>query len=123
MRWQSERRAKINYASAATAPGQHLSMELFKLMTGTNITHVPIAARSRLCGRHLGQVPISSTIWRARWVRSKAAMCVRLRSRARKRSPQLPDVPTVAEAGVPGFENYVFFRALGAEKYAAADHR
>ena len=70
---------EINFASAGNGSGQHLSAELFKLMTGTNLTHVPyrgaapaytdVIRDARRC---------SSTTCRAPWARSEAAVCVRL---------------------------------------------
>ena len=70
---------EINFASAGNGSGQHLSAELFKLMTGTNLTHVPYrGAAPAYTRRHFRDARrCSSTTCRAPWARSKAAECVR----------------------------------------------
>ena len=73
-----ERPGEINYASAGMGTGQQLSMELFKLMTGTNFTHVPYRGAAPA---YTDVIPArcrsSSITWRARSARSKAAPCAR----------------------------------------------
>ena len=96
---------KLNYASAGNGTPNHLAMELFKQMAGVDITHVPYkgapqAVTDVLAG-HMNMMfnsiaPIVAHI-RAGRVRV-------LGIASSKRSPQLPDVPTISEAGVPGFE-------------------
>lgn len=96
---------KLNYASAGNGVANHLAMELFKQMAGVDITHVPYkgapqAVTDVLAG-HMNMMfnsiaPIVAHI-RAGRVRV-------LGIASAKRSPQLPDVPTISEAGVPGYE-------------------
>jgi len=96
---------KLNYASAGNGVANHLAMELFKQMAGVDITHVPYkgapqAVTDVLAG-HMNMMfnsiaPIVAHI-RAGRVRVLGVA-------SSKRSPQLADVPTIGEAGVPGYE-------------------
>jgi tripartite-type tricarboxylate transporter receptor subunit TctC len=99
----------INFASAGNGSGQHLSMELFKLMTGTNLTHVPYRGAAPAYSDVIsGRTPVfcdnlSSAIGQISGGNVRA-----LAVTSKQRSPLLPDVPTVGET-VPGFENTVWF--------------
>ena len=100
---------EINYASAGNGTGQHLSMELFKLMAGVNLTHVPYrGAAPAYTDVISGKRRCSSTIWRVHWP-NRGGTVRALVVTGMERSPPVPDVPTVAEAGVPGYQNYVRF--------------
>jgi tripartite-type tricarboxylate transporter receptor subunit TctC len=96
---------KLNYASAGNGAPNHLAMELFKSMTGVNITHVPYkgapqAVTDLLAGHmNLGFNSIAPTLQHIRAGRLRGIGLA-----GAKRSAQLPDVPTISEAGVPGFE-------------------
>lgn len=101
---------KLNYASAGNGVANHLAMELFKQMAGVDIVHVPYkgapqAVTDVLAG-HMNMMfnsvaPIVAHI--------KAGRVRVLGIASPKRSPQLPDVPTISEAGVPGFEAVNWF--------------
>ena len=101
---------EINYASAGNGTGQHLSMELFKMMTGTNLAHVPYrGAAPAYADVMSGQVPaffdnLASAIGQIKGGSVRAPAVT-----GTKRSPLLPDVPTVAESGVPDYSYYVWF--------------
>jgi len=101
---------EINFASGGNGTGQHLSTELFKLMAGVNLTHVPYrGAAPAYTDVIAGQVPVffdnlSSAIGQIKGGNVRAIAVT-----SRERSPLLPDVPTVAEQGVPGYEYYVWF--------------
>jgi tripartite-type tricarboxylate transporter receptor subunit TctC len=101
---------EINYASAGNGTGQHLSMELFKLMTGINLTHVPYrGAQPAYTDVISGQVPVFFDNLASALGQIQAGTVRALAVTGTERSPLLPDVPTVAEAGVPGYEYYVWF--------------
>jgi tripartite-type tricarboxylate transporter receptor subunit TctC len=95
----------INYAGGTTGATAHLSGELFKLMTGVNITHVPYkgtaAAITALIGAEV-QMAFLSLPPCVPHIQSGRLRGIAIGSA--KRSAALPDLPTVAESGVPGFD-------------------
>lgn len=101
---------ELNYSSSGIGGFPHMNTELFKLMTGTNIVHVPFqgggpAAVDTMAGNtqmNLGSVP--SLIGFIRSGRLKP-----LGVGGTQRNPQLRDVPTMIEAGVPGFVTYIWW--------------
>jgi tripartite-type tricarboxylate transporter receptor subunit TctC len=100
----------INYGSSGTGTTVHLSAELFQFMTGVKWTHIPYkgggpAVIDLLSGQHViyfGNVP--TVILHARAGKLRA-----LATTGAKRTPAAPEVPTVAEAGVPGYEVTTFY--------------
>jgi tripartite-type tricarboxylate transporter receptor subunit TctC len=101
---------EINYASAGNGTGQHLSMELFKLMTGINLTHVPYrGAQPAYADVISGQVPVFLDNLASALGQIKGGNVRALAVTGKERSPLLPDVPTVEEAGVPGYVYYTWF--------------
>jgi tripartite-type tricarboxylate transporter receptor subunit TctC len=101
---------EINYASAGNGTGQHLSMELFKLMTGTNLAHVPYrGAAPAYTDIISGQVPVMIDNLASGLGQVKGGNVRALAVTGKTRSPLLPDVPTVEEAGVPGYTYYTWF--------------
>lgn len=101
---------ELNFASAGNGSGQHLSMEMFKLMTGTSLTHVPYRGAAPAYNDVIsGQTPVFFDNLSSAQGQIKGGNVRALAVTSTQRSPVLPDVPTVAEAGVPGFENYVWF--------------
>lgn len=98
------RPGQLNYGSSGTGSSAHLGGELFKHLTGTDMVHVPFkgsgAMMIDLIGGHI-QVGIPSAISGMPHVRSGKLRALAVTSQ--KRSPLMPDLPTVAEAGVPGF--------------------
>lgn len=103
----------LNYASAGTGTAVHLGAELLKLRTGIDMTHVPYkgggpAAAAVLSGEtQLLVGTVASTIPFIQAGRLRA-----IASTGAKRSKLLPDLPTVAESGYPGFESSVWFAML-----------
>ncbi|MGZ8198389.1 MAG: Bug family tripartite tricarboxylate transporter substrate binding protein [Burkholderiales bacterium] len=96
----------LNYGSAGTATGTHLSAELFKSMTGTDMVHVPYkgggAAVPALLG---GQVQLMFASIVSALPQVRAGKLRALGVTSPRRSPSAPDVPTIAEAGVPGYDH------------------
>jgi tripartite-type tricarboxylate transporter receptor subunit TctC len=95
---------KLNYANAGIGSFQHLGGELFKLTAGVNIVNVPYKGGGPAMQDVVaGHVPImfSSLIQTTSLIKSGQLRA--LGTGGAKRSPVLPDVPTIAEAGVPGY--------------------
>ena len=104
------RPGEINYASGGNGTGQHLSMELFKLMTGINLTHVPYRGAAPAYSDVIsGQVPVFIDNLASGLGQIKGGNVRALAVTGKERSPQLPEVPTVEEAGVPGYVYYTWF--------------
>ena len=101
---------KLNYASVGEGTPNHLAMELFKSMTGTDMVHVPYKgaapAVTDLVGGHVQLMfnPMPPLLPHVKSGRLKA-----LAVGGTQRSGALPDVPTVAEAGVPGYEYVTWY--------------
>ena len=95
----------LNYASSGPATPYHMAGELFKAMTGTSIVHVPHRgsgeARNSVIGGHV-QMMLDAITTMAPNV--EAGQVRALGVTGRSRADVLPDVPTIAEAGVPGYE-------------------
>jgi tripartite-type tricarboxylate transporter receptor subunit TctC len=95
----------LDYASAGIGTFQHLGGELFKLMAGVDMVHVPFRGGGpsmlSVVGGHT-KVTFPSLAQTVPYIRSGALRALGTGGRAR--SPVLPDVPTIAEAGVPGYE-------------------
>jgi tripartite-type tricarboxylate transporter receptor subunit TctC len=95
---------EYDYASAGIGSFQHLGGELFKLMTGANIVHVPYKgggpAMTDVISGHV-KIIFSSLVQTTPFI--KSGQLRPLGTGGAKRSTVLPDVPTIAEAGVPGY--------------------
>ena len=100
----------INYGSSGTGTTVHLSAELFQYMTGVKWLHIPYkgggpAVIDLLAGQHViyfGNVPTVILHARAGKLRALAVT-------GPKRTPAAPDIPTVAESGVPGYDVTTFY--------------
>jgi len=96
---------ELDYASAGVGSFQHLGGELFKLTAGVSIQHVPYKgggpAMQDVISGHV-KVIFSSLIQTTPFIQSGQLRA--LGTGGSTRSPVLPDVPTIAEAGVPGYE-------------------
>ena len=101
---------KIDYGSTGVGISTHLSMELFKTMAGVNLVHVPykafaLALPDLLAGRitvMMSNLPAQVDTIRSGKVRGLGVTTL-------KRSPRLPEIPTIHESGVPGFEVMVWY--------------
>ena len=96
---------KLNYASSGPGTPYHMAGELFKAMAGVDIVHIPHKgsdqARAAILGNQVQMMFDAITTMAAQ---ARAGKVRALASTGKARSPVTPDVPTVSEAGVPGYE-------------------
>jgi tripartite-type tricarboxylate transporter receptor subunit TctC len=104
---------KLNYASSGPGTPYHMAGELFKAMAGVDVVHVPYkgssGARTDILG---GQVQMMFDAITTMAPHVRAGKLRALGSTGRTRSSVLSDVPTVAEAGVPGYETVIWLGIL-----------
>jgi tripartite-type tricarboxylate transporter receptor subunit TctC len=104
---------KLNFASSGSGTSIHLSGELFKVMAGVQMTHVPYKGSAPALQDLLGgQVQLMFDNLPPSLPQIKAGKLRALAVTSATRAPALPDVPTVAEAGLPGFEASSWFGVL-----------
>ncbi|OFZ89055.1 MAG: MFS transporter [Betaproteobacteria bacterium RBG_16_66_20] len=100
---------KLNYASSGPGTPYHMAGELFKLMAGVDIVHVPYkgsdGARTGILG---GQVHMMLDAITTMASNVRAGKVKAMGTTGKTRSTVLPDVPTLAEAGVPGYESGIW---------------
>jgi tripartite-type tricarboxylate transporter receptor subunit TctC len=112
---------KLTYGSSGTAGATHLIGELFRVMAGINVLHVPYkGAPASLTALVGGEIDfsfssMSSTLPLVRGGRLRA-----LGVSSPERWPSMPEIPTVAEAGVPGYEASSWQGLFGPAKLPAA---
>jgi len=108
---------ELNYASSGPGTPYHMAGELFKALSGTNLVHVPHKAsgemRSSVIGGHV-QMGFDAVTTMTSNVKSGQVRA--LGTSATKRSTVLPDVPTIAEAGVPGYESTIWLGVMAPTK-------
>ena len=96
---------RLNYGSAGNGTTHHLSVELFKSMTKTFIVHIPFQGAGPLIPALLGgTVDLAFDGMGTSSVQIKAGRLIPLAVTSTTRNPVLPNVPTMAEAGLPGYE-------------------
>jgi len=104
---------QLNYASSGPGTPYHMAGELFKAMSGTDIVHVPHKTsgdmRSSVLGGHVQMMFDAITVL-APSVRS--GQLIALGTSGKKRSSVMPDVPTIDEAGVPGYESTIWLGVM-----------
>ena len=101
---------KINYGSSGVGSPPHLSMELLRSMTGINLVHVPYKGAGPALADLLGgqvQAMCTSLAGLINFVKSGRVRALGVTTA--KRNPQLPDVPTIVESGVPGYEVTIWY--------------
>jgi tripartite-type tricarboxylate transporter receptor subunit TctC len=104
---------QINFASSGSGTSIHLSGELFKTMAGVDITHVPYKGSSpALIDLIGGQVQIMFDNLPSALPQIKGGKLRPIAVTSLKRAPVLPDVPTISESGLPGFEASSWFGVL-----------
>jgi tripartite-type tricarboxylate transporter receptor subunit TctC len=105
MDWTKNFKGDLNFGSAGIGSGGHLAGELYKLMTGVKATHIPYKgtgpATTALLGQeyHFNFMGLSAATKLVSSGRLKGLAVTSL-----KRLGSMPDIPTVAESGIPGFE-------------------
>jgi tripartite-type tricarboxylate transporter receptor subunit TctC len=103
----------LNFSSAGSGTTQHLSGELFKLKTGTNIVHVPYKGSApSLTALIGGEVEMTFANIPAIHSHVKSGRLRAIASTGTKRAAELPDVPIMKEAGVNGVEVVVWYGVL-----------
>jgi tripartite-type tricarboxylate transporter receptor subunit TctC len=107
--YAKDRPGKLSFASTGNGSSQHLSGELFKLLTGTQILHVPYkVSQGAITDVIAGRVQIMFENIAPILPHIRAGRVRALGVTSHKRSPVVPELPTIAEAGVPGFEIHTF---------------
>jgi len=101
---------KLSYGSPGLGSTAHLSMELFRSMTGTQMTHVPYKGSAGVMADVMsGQIALTMDNIPPYLPQVKAGKIRALAVSPAKRTPAAPELPTVAEAGVPGYESGAWF--------------
>jgi tripartite-type tricarboxylate transporter receptor subunit TctC len=104
------RPGELNYSSPGNGTSGHLAAEMFKLMAGINIVHVPYQGGGpAVMGLLSGQVQmlILSPVATLPFVKSGKLRALAITSLTR--SPDLPNIPTMSESGLPGYEVLLWF--------------
>lgn len=102
----------LNYASPGNGSLHHLAMEWFKSLTGANVVHVPYKGAQSFTAVIAGEVSLMFASVIGMMPHAKAGRVKVLAITSRNRSRLLPDLPTVAESGAPGFEASNWFGVL-----------
>lgn len=111
--YAKERPGKVNYGSSSIGGTPHLSSELFKSMTGTDILHIPYRGSSpALTDLMGGQIEMMFDNLPASLPNIKSGRVKALAVTTKQRSNSAPDIPTMEEAGVAGFESQGWFSIL-----------
>jgi tripartite-type tricarboxylate transporter receptor subunit TctC len=107
----------LNYASSGNGTPYHMAAELFKSMAGVNLVHIPHKgsdqARAAVLG---GQVQMMFDAVPTMAAQARAGKVKALATSGMKRSPVTPDVPTLSEAGVPGYESGIWLGLMAPAK-------
>lgn len=104
------RATPMSYATSGAGTSPHLNMEqLFTVRSKVNITHVPMTPPTAVTALAGNQVPIAATAMATSVPQVKAGRIRPVAATSAARSPILPEVPTVAESGFPGFSDRTWF--------------
>jgi tripartite-type tricarboxylate transporter receptor subunit TctC len=123
---------KLDYGSPGVGTSPQLSMELFKLMSGIDLVHIPYKGNAPALADLLGgQLPAMFDNMPGAIGQIRAGRVRVLGVSSLTRHPNLPDVPTIAESGLPGFEVVVWYAVFASgtppadalARLVAASHR
>ncbi len=105
---------KLTYGTAGSGSSMHLFMEVLKMMTGTDMTHVPYKGSAPAGQDVMGnQITMVFDSMPGAWPFVQSGRFKALAVSSAKRSPVAPDVPTVAEQGVPGYDYVSWLGVVG----------
>ena len=108
---------QLNYGSSGPGTPYHMAGELFKAMSGTDIVHVPHKASGEMRNSVMGgHVQMAFDAVTTMTENAKAGKVKALATTGTKRSDLTPDIPTVAEAGVPGYEATIWLGIVAPAK-------
>ena len=106
---------RLDYGSPGIGTSPQLSMELFKMMSGIELVHIPYKGNAPALADLLGgQLPVMFDNLPGAIGQIKAGRVRALGVTSAARHPSLPDVPTIAESGLPGFEVVVWYAVFAA---------
>ncbi|MBK7080279.1 MAG: tripartite tricarboxylate transporter substrate binding protein [Betaproteobacteria bacterium] len=103
--WSKANPGKLNYASVGNGSSSHLTMELLKVATGIDAVHVPFnGSPPAVTATVQGETQMMFAVMQPLQAQIQAGKLRALAVTTGKRFPLLPDLPTIAESGFPGFE-------------------
>jgi tripartite-type tricarboxylate transporter receptor subunit TctC len=101
---------KITYATAGVGSGSHVSTELFAMMAGVKLTHIPYRGTGALQGDLVGgHVDMAISTFPSVFGEIRSGLLRTIAVTGEARSPIFPDVPTIAESGVPGYAAVIHY--------------
>jgi tripartite-type tricarboxylate transporter receptor subunit TctC len=103
------RPGQLNYGSAGNGGFQHMSAELFKTLTATDMRHIPYGAGSPYPDLIGGQLPLMFDTLSPSLANVKAGKLRAVAITGKQRRPQVPDVPTFIEAGLPAYDSAAWY--------------
>jgi len=111
---------RLNFGTAGSGSSTHMAGEWFKLYTGVNLTHVPYKGSAQAMQDLLGgQIELMFENLPTAIAQVRAGKIRSLGMTSRERSPSMPEVPTLDETGVPGFEATAWFTIAAPAKVPA----
>ena len=122
IRYAKANPGKMNYATAGIGSATHLSMAYFNGLAGIDVVHVPLKATGEAINEVISgraQAVIAASIGALAFMKDSRIRLVGVTSP--KRSKYLPDVPTIAESGLPGYQFDSWFGLLGPAATPAAE--
>ena len=118
---EDNRRAQLNYASTGVGSASHLAAELFKTKAGVDLQHIPFRGSAPMTTELLaGRVDLTFATLPSVITHIDAGVVRALAVASAKRAARLPNLPTLAEAGVPGVEADAWFALFAPAKTPAA---